>query len=184
MASKTKAVPKAKPKAKAASRKKQAAPAPKRVPKLKPAKINIFDRLVASVGLSSEMKILNAYARDGEVTKRLLRLGCTLDVCESNEDHIETLSGLEGIHALVRVDLHKLPPSGMSYDRVFIGEPVSPALVRHALKFLKIGGRVVALVEPELITKAFTREILAARGSIEVVPDAPVSIVVIPGGPA
>ena len=97
------------------------------------------------------LRVLEPSAGLGNLAIRAVAADCKVDVCEFHPDRAAGLRNLDGIGAVYQADFLALRPETTDlYDRVIMNPPWTGERaaqhVAHALKFLKPGGTLVAVM--------------------------------------
>jgi predicted RNA methylase len=139
---------------------------------IKAANLNPYRR--DSEPPAETLRVLEPSAGLGNLAMRAVAAGCHVDVVEIHQGRAEALRGLDGICGVYVGDFLKLNPCdgcGL-YDRVIMNPPFTGERdvqhVYHALKFLKPGGRLVAVMGAGVEFRETPRTV-AFRAHIEAV---------------
>lgn len=138
--------------------------------------VALADRLVEMADIHPEHGVLEPSAGHGAIAEAVLRRCHTprrLLCCEANGEFVDVLvkKGLDSMAfgMIVQEDFLAVPVprSGMaSFDRIVMNPPFTKNQdikhVAHALKFLNPGGRLVAIMSPNVERPAF-RQLCAGR---------------------
>lgn len=114
-----------------------------------PTPTAIVEILLRKADLTAGMRVLEPSAGRGAIARPCRALGCLVECCEIAGENARALTD-EGF-AVVAKDFIEFEPSpGALYDRVLMNPPFSRRRdVKHvtqALRFLKPGGRLVAIM--------------------------------------
>ncbi|SEQ71475.1 Predicted RNA methylase [Faunimonas pinastri] len=108
----------------------------------------VADRVIALAELERGMQVLEPSAGHGALAARALLAGCEVDCIEVNDRHVSMLCST-AYRNVVFADFLKLEPQQI-YDRVLMNPPFGRQAdirhVLHAAKFLRAGGRLVAVM--------------------------------------
>lgn len=137
---------------------------------------DLADQLVQRSCLNGKLKVLEPSAGSGNLIRRALRFNKELDIiaCEVQPKHEESLRQLCKGCVFIGDFLGYVPEQPGSFDRVIMNPPFTKQQdidhVLHAYKFLRKGGRLVAIMSPGFTfrdnhkSKAF-RELVEENGS-------------------
>jgi predicted RNA methylase len=118
----------------------------KRVPNFFPTPRKLVERMVQEVSLEPGLHVLEPSAGKGDIAKAVLAAGCRVDCVEFNFTLAEYLRKL-GLETRCANFLEVEPQA--IYDRVLMNPPFERGAdmehILHAHKFLKPGGRLVAI---------------------------------------
>jgi len=130
--------------------------------------------------ISEGMEVLEPSAGHGALIKPALALGAKVTAVEIAKANQAVLEGIEGIE-LIKADFLEMEP-GKLFDRIIMNPPFGRQMdikhVNHALKFLKPGGILVAIMASSVLwrdnrlTSEFRNFIYDHGGTIEKLPDA------------
>lgn len=141
----------------------------------------VIERMVEMADLQIGQRALEPSAGDGRIARRMLDMGCVVDVCEIDEVRQRELQANPG-YRLVGCDFLNMNPPEESdrYDRIVMNPPFTKgqdiAHVMHAWRCLKHSGVLVAITSPGWIFRtdkkhvAF-REFVNATGVYEELPE-------------
>ena len=108
----------------------------------------VADRVITLAALEPGQAVLEPSAGHGALAAPALLAGCIVDCVEILEKHVRVLCST-AYNAVVHNDFLKIDP-WPQYDRVVMNPPFAKradiAHVRHATRFLKPGGRLVAIM--------------------------------------
>jgi hypothetical protein len=136
-------------------------------------------QMIGKVELHRGMEVLEPSAGDGQVVKALLAAGVVPDAVEIDPDRADTLRDLLPPGSVMNLDFLGMEPAP-DYDAVFMNPPFGDGAgvqhVHHALRFVKPGGTLVAILGLGVTyrTDGPTEELRklwrAWRGTVEVLP--------------
>ena len=114
-----------------------------------PTPVGVVAQILAAGGLRPGMDVLEPSAGDGAIVRGIIAAGITPDCVEIDPDRSEGLRDLLPPGAVVNMDFLLMHPEP-EYDRVLMNPPFGKGAgvqhVFHALRFLKPGGRLVAVL--------------------------------------
>lgn len=130
--------------------------------------------MVRAAELRPGMEVLEPSAGEGAIVKAILAAGLVPDCVEDHPGRADTLEDLLPPGAVTRMDFLAMHPEPI-YDRILMNPPFGKGAgiqhVQHALRFLKPGGRLVAILGAglEYRTDPATQELkalIAAWGGV------------------
>lgn len=144
-----------------------------------PTPAPVVQRLVARAGVRAGHRLLEPSAGHGNIA--LAFPEARIDCYEIQPASVDALNALNpGNWTVTQADFLSVEPSPV-YDRVVMNPPFAKRAdihhVRHALRFLAPGGRLVSvmsagvLFRADRLTTEFRELVTARRGSIERLPD-------------
>ena len=135
--------------------------------------------VVARAQLEPGMSLLEPSAGRGALAAPAQLLGCSVTCVELDKRNVDVLCATL-FSGVVHADFLEQPPSRL-FDRVVMNPPFGKRAdihhVRHALRFLKPGGRLVAIMSAgvrfrnDTLTSRFRDDIDRSGGSIEPLPE-------------
>lgn len=159
----------------------------------------VADRVITLARLRPGLECLEPNAGKGALASRALLAGCSVDCIELLERHVNILCSTP-YREVVHADFLTVEPT-RRYDRVIMNPPFGKQAdithARHALRFLKPDGLLVAVMAASLafrdnaLTQGFRDLIRLRGGDIEALPEGAFKtsgtmvravIVTIPGG--
>lgn len=116
-----------------------------------PTPSDVVAKLLDLAEIKPGMKCLEPSAGKGAIAKRLKDMGCTPICCELLTDNANELIYALGISGVLVGDFLELDPAKfIDFDRIIMNPPFAMQAdikhVTHALKFLKRGGILVAVM--------------------------------------
>jgi len=117
------------------------------------------------------LRVLEPSAGLGNLALRAIAEGCAVDCVEIHTERAHLLRGLDGVGAVYIADFLRLSPETTGlYDRVIMNPPFTGERdidhVNHALRFLKPGGTLVAVMSAGTEFRE-TQKAIAFRAKIE-----------------
>jgi predicted RNA methylase len=114
-----------------------------------PTPAPVVARLIMLADLEPRMEVLEPSAGEGAIAKPAASWGCTVDCIELNPKRADVLRAAGFARWVANCDFLTVTPHP-AYDRVLMNPPFAGkadiAHVRHALKFLRPGGLLVAVM--------------------------------------
>lgn len=109
----------------------------------------VVARMIEAAKLEPDHEVLEPSAGDGAIVKWLIKAGVNPDCVEIDPDRADILRDMLPPGAVVNMDFLKMHPEP-EFDRILMNPPFGQgagiAHVFHATKFLKPGGRLVAIL--------------------------------------
>lgn len=134
----------------------------------------VVERLIALAELAPGMAVLEPSAGKGAIASALADAGCVVDCMELQPENTAVLEAAGFARSVRAADFLATVPSP-DYDRVVMNPPFARqadiAHVRHALRYVRPGGRLVAVMSNSVTfrqTRAAQdfRELVEVRGGI------------------
>ena len=140
---------------------------------------HIAAQVIAAADLKAGMTVLEPSAGRGALAAPAYLLGCLVDCVEIDPKSVKLLCSI-AFRRVVPGDFLAMRPKP-AYDRVVMNPPFARqqdvAHVRHAARFLKPGGRLVAITSAGVLfrtdrrTELLKRLVAAGDGTAEALPD-------------
>lgn len=116
---------------------------------------DVVDRMIGELGHPLEgLRILEPSAGCGAIAFRLVDLGAEVHGVELNPEMAKQIKEFGNLKSMFCRDFLDMPPTG-EFDYVAMNPPFSNLQyidhIRHAFKFLKVGGRLVAIAPPSYV---------------------------------
>lgn len=109
----------------------------------------VVARMIHAADLERGMEVLEPSAGEGAIVRGILEAGCAPDAFEIDPDRAEILRDMLPPGAVACMDFLRIPPEP-EYDRVLMNPPFGKGAgvqhVLHGLRFLKPGGKLVAVL--------------------------------------
>lgn len=146
-----------------------------------PTPSSIVERMIDLADIQHGMKVLEPSAGQGAIALACADVGALVDCYELMDENFAVLSANSGLAQSHQADFLSIQPTS-AYDRVLMNPPFMKQAdvhhVTHAHKFLKPGGRLVAVMSAGLtfrenrLTVSFRNLIEETGGWIEPLPEA------------
>ncbi len=145
-----------------------------------PTPPEVVARLLELAGVQPGMRVLEPEAGQGAIAFPCAQAGATVDCYELMEANYKTLAGTTGLGDVRHMDFLAATPRAI-YDRVVMNPPFAKQAdikhVLHALRFLKPGGKLVAVMSAGVafrdnaLTREFRELVQKAGGYMEALPE-------------